>query len=159
MAGPGDVAIRPAKAGDAAAVRACARAAYAPYVPAIGREPAPMVADFEGQIRAGHVWVADLQGTLAGYIVCYPRQDSQFLENIAVHPDLSGRGIGRQMVDWCENRAVSMGLRTVTLYTNAKMTANLALYPRLGFRETARRHEDGFHRVYFAKRLAHSGTT
>jgi hypothetical protein len=33
------------------------------------------------------------------------------------------------------------------------MTENLAFYPRLGYREVGRVVEDGFRRVYFAKRL------
>jgi len=39
-------------------IERCARAAYRKYVGRIGREPAPMVADFAPQIAAGQVWVA-----------------------------------------------------------------------------------------------------
>ncbi|HEX7058445.1 MAG TPA: hypothetical protein VF176_01160 [Solirubrobacterales bacterium] len=39
------------------------------------------------------------------------------------------------------------------LYTNAKMTENLELYLRLGYREVDRRCELGFERVFLAKRL------
>jgi len=42
----------------------------------------------------------------------------------------------------------------VHLYTNEKMTDNLSIYPRLGYVEVARRHEDGFDRVFFEKRLS-----
>jgi Ni,Fe-hydrogenase III large subunit len=42
-------------------------------------------------------------------------------------------------------------LPSIELYTNAKMTENLAYYPRLGFEETGRRREDGFDRVYFRR--------
>jgi hypothetical protein len=38
--------IRRARPEDAARIGAIARAAYVKYVPRIGREPAPMVADF-----------------------------------------------------------------------------------------------------------------
>lgn len=37
------------------------------------------------------------------------------------------------------------------LYTNVLMTENLALYGRLGFRETGRVSEKGYERVYMAK--------
>jgi hypothetical protein len=33
------------------------------------------------------------------------------------------------------------------------MHENLELYPRLGYRQTDRRVEDGFERVYFSKKL------
>jgi hypothetical protein len=36
------------------------------------------------------------------------------------------------------------------------MVENLALYPRLGYREDGRRVEDGFDRVFFSKRLVDS---
>jgi hypothetical protein len=44
--------IRKAMAGDAARIGAIACAAYAKYVPRIGREPAPMVADFAAEVAA-----------------------------------------------------------------------------------------------------------
>ena len=47
------VRVRQAVAADEPAVRACAEGAYARYVAAIGRKPAPMVADFAAQIAAG----------------------------------------------------------------------------------------------------------
>ena len=43
--------IRPAGPEDVDAIRRIARAAYALYVPRIGREPAPMVADFTASIE------------------------------------------------------------------------------------------------------------
>ena len=50
MSGPRDgggaIRIAPARADQVPAIRACAEAAYAVYVPRIGREPAPMTADF-----------------------------------------------------------------------------------------------------------------
>ena len=39
------------------------------------------------------------------------------------------------------------------LYTNARMTENLSLYPHLGYVEVERREEDGFDRVFFEKGL------
>jgi hypothetical protein len=66
---------------------------------------------------------------------------------------MSERNMIRQAVAEDEV-AVRLGLRRVHLYTNAKMTANLSIYPRLGYVEIDRRSEDGFDRVYFEKRLA-----
>ncbi|MDB5383431.1 MAG: Acetyltransferase, family [Rhodospirillales bacterium] len=50
--------IRKAAQADEAAIRACAEAAYLPYVAAMGRKPPPMVADFATQIAEGTVHVA-----------------------------------------------------------------------------------------------------
>lgn len=139
-------------AADEPAVRACAERAYARYVAAIGREPAPMVADFAAQIGAGLVHVAeDAAGRLAGFIVFFPKDGRMFLENVAVRPEVAGRGIGGTLIRFCEVEARRAGLAAVRLYTNARMTENLSLYPRLGYVEVARRTEDGFDRVFFEK--------
>ncbi len=140
--------IRPALPSDEAAIRTVAVAAYTRYIPAMGREPAPMVADFGAAIAAGRAYVTE---DASGFIVFYPQGEAMMLENVAVHPDHAGRGIGRALIDLCETRAREAGLGAVVLYTNAAMTENLALYPRLGYARTGRRVEDGFDRVYFRK--------
>lgn len=145
--------IRLAEPGDLPGVRSCAEAAYRGYIPAIGRAPAPMVADFASQIDTGWVRVAEIDGDVAGYVVFFPRADHMFLESVAVHPDFAGRGLGRRLVAECEDAARRTGIDLVCLYTNAAMRANLSLYPHLGYRETGRRTEDGFDRVFFEKRL------
>lgn len=147
-----DAAIRPARVADQGAIERVARAAYARYVPRIGREPAPMVADFAAAIAAGRVWV--LGEPLAGYVVAYPRADHWHLENLAVDPAAQGRGLGRALIAHVEALAHRHGARAVELYTNARMTENLRLYPRLGYAVTARRFEEGFDRVFFRKALA-----
>jgi ribosomal protein S18 acetylase RimI-like enzyme len=145
-------AIRLAAPDDLDAVRAIARAAYARYIPRIGREPAPMRADFAAVQEAGRLWVAG--EPVAGYAVAYPRGDHWHLENVAVDPAAQGRGIGRALIGHVEALARQGGAAAVDLYTNARMTENLQLYPRLGYAETGRRTEDGFDRVFFRKQLA-----
>ncbi|MDH7795281.1 MULTISPECIES: GNAT family N-acetyltransferase [unclassified Beijerinckia] len=147
--------IRKAVEDDEAAIRACAENAYSPYVAAIGRKPAPMVADFASQIAAGQVYVAMNEADhLQGFIVFSAREYFMFLENIAVQPAATGRGIGKSLVRFCEDEARRAGLNAVHLYTNEKMTDNLSIYPRLGYVEVERRTEDGFNRVFFEKHLS-----
>ena len=146
--------IRQAVAHDEAEISDCAEQADARYVQLIGRKPAPMVADFASQIAAGDVFIAaDDQGQFQGFIVFYAEKEHVLLENIAVHPRAAGRGVGKQLVQFCEQAARDWGLASVHLYTNQKMTENLLIYPRLGYAEVARHAEDGFDRVYFEKRL------
>ena len=145
--------IRPATPSDLDAVRACVRKAYALYVPRIGREPAPMTADYAGLIGRGEVWVAEDADRLAGVLVLRPLPVSLLLENVAVFPALQGRGIGRALIAFAEGHGRELGLPEVTLYTNERMTENIRLYPRLGYVETGRRLEEGFARVYFRKPL------
>ena len=146
--------IRQARAGDAAWLRACAHEAYTPYVAAIGREPAPMRADFPALIAAGAVYLAvDAEAGPVGFAVFYPQGDSLFLESVAVRAAAAGKGIGKRLIGFCEAQARRRQAASVRLYTNARMTDNLSIYPHLGYRETGRRHEDGFDRVFFEKRL------
>ena len=147
-------AIRPAGPADLDAVRRCVLEAYALYVPRIGREPAPMTADYATLIGAGEIWVAEEAGRVVGVLVLRPLPGSLFLENVAVLPACQGRGIGRALIAFAERHARALGLPEVTLYTNERMTENLLLYPRLGYVETGRRTEEGFARVYFRKPLA-----
>lgn len=144
--------IRKAEPAHEAQIRSCAERAYVRYVAAIGRKPAPMVAHFAAAIAAGHVWLANSpQGEMLGFIVFFPEGDRMLLENVAVMPEAAGRGVGKTLIRFCEEQARRAGLQGVTLYTNAKMTENLTIYPRLGYVEVGRRHEDGFDRVFFEK--------
>ena len=56
--------IRPAEVDDAAAARDLAEAAYAPYVPRIGRRPAPMDADYADAFARPGNWVVEDAGRL-----------------------------------------------------------------------------------------------
>jgi len=131
--------IAPAKAGvtirlaintDLPVVQACARAAYAPYLNRMDREPAPMVADFAGLIQRQHVHVAVVDNAVVGYVVFYRDNNAMKLDNVAIHPDFAGCGIGKQLINFVESAAAKRGLAAVELYTNVAMTENQVLYPK-----------------------------
>lgn len=82
--------IRAARASDLDAIRACAEAAYAPYIDRIGRKPAPMVADFATHIVAGQVHVAVSAEALLGYIVFFTRGDTMFWKTSPCGPRRMG---------------------------------------------------------------------
>jgi ribosomal protein S18 acetylase RimI-like enzyme len=150
--------IRKAVAADVPFVTQCARAAFARYVADIGREPAPMAADYATLIASGAVYLAqDPQDRAVaapvGFIAFYPDGAQMVLDAIAVLPGGTGQGIGRRLIAFCEAAARQQGLSSVRLVTNAKMTANLSIYPHLGYQEVDRRLEDGFDRVFFEKQL------
>jgi N-acetylglutamate synthase-like GNAT family acetyltransferase len=148
-----DISLRPAVARDAAPIRALVRAAYHPYVARMGREPVPMLADYEAVVARGHSWVAELHGELVGVLVLEPAADHLLVENVAVRPDLHARGIGGRLLRLAEEQAAAVGLAELRLYTHETMTANIAYYPRRGYQETHREGQDGYGRVFFTKRL------
>ena len=129
------------------------RAAYRGYIERIGREPAPMTADYGRLIADGLVQVLEADGRIAGLIVLIDGSGHLLVENVAVDPAFQGRGLGRRLMALAEAEASARGFSELRLYTNEAMTENLALYPALGYEETGRVVEDGFARVYFRKRL------
>jgi ribosomal protein S18 acetylase RimI-like enzyme len=146
--------IRLAQAGDVCALEALVGRAYARYIPRIGRPPAPMGADYGALVRRGLVSVLEDEGGLVGLIVLLPRGDHLLVENVAVSPGRQGRGLGRRLMSYAEERARALALPELRLYTNERMTENIGFYRALGYEETGRGLEDGFARVYFRKTLA-----
>ena len=144
--------LRIARPGDRAAVEAIVHAAYSIYVERIGKPPGPMLDDYAGLIAVGAVNVLeDRDGAIAALIVLLPKIDHLLLDNIAVHPDRQGQGFGRQLIAFAESEARRRGYAELRLYTHERMTENIALYTRLGFRETGRGHEAGYDRVFMTK--------
>ena len=134
-------------------VRRCANAAYSIYVERIGRKPAPMVADFKSALDAGNLQIIIVNAEPIGFVVSFARGNNLFVENVALHPVHQGKGHASKLFAHLESTARQNSLVAIELYTNEKMTENLPFYARLGFEITDRRHEDGFDRIYFTKRL------
>ena len=146
--------IRPASAADIPRLTILAQEAYAKYVARIGRRPAPMDPDFAAHVADGEVDVLIRDGVILAFVIWRLEADHGFIDNIAVDPAQAGRGLGKALLVWVEARTRLRGLHELRLYTNAKMTENLTLYPRWGWEMTDRRMQDGFDRVFFRKRLA-----
>ena len=145
--------IRRGRDDDQDAILACVRAAYAKYVPRMGKEPAPMLANYSTLIAEGVVSVISDEPGVQGIVVCFPKDDYFFLENIAIDPAYQGKGFGRALMAFVERQARAAGRDEIRLYTHERMTENLAYYPKLGYEEIDRRSEDGYNRVYFRKTL------
>lgn len=137
--------------GDLPDIQRVAHDAFAPYMPVIGKPPAPMMQDYAPFVAAGQVTCTRAKD---GFVVLVPRDDHLYLDTIAVLPAAQGRGIGRGLLTYAMSHARALGLPRVHLCTNAKMTANIALYQSVGFQITGRGQQDGFDRVFFDLRIA-----
>jgi ribosomal protein S18 acetylase RimI-like enzyme len=151
--GPSDLHMRAAEPGDVAAVLACVKAAYEQYVAAMGRKPAPMLADYPQLIDDGFVRVAVAGETIVGVLVMWPEPDHLYVDNIAVLPEAQGTGLGQMLLAEADAAARRSGRGEIRLYTNEKMTANLTYYARRGFVETHRAEAEGYNRVYFSRQV------
>ncbi|MGW5643796.1 GNAT family N-acetyltransferase [Saccharopolyspora sp. NPDC003752] len=145
------VDLREARLSDAAALADLARRAYSPYTERMDRLPAPMIADYSEAVRTHQVWVAEDGDRILGMLVLVPEGDVMLLENVAVHPDAQGRGVGRDLLALADREAARQRMTEIRLYTNEVMTENLAYYPRHGYVETGRAEQDGYRRVFFRK--------
>jgi ribosomal protein S18 acetylase RimI-like enzyme len=146
--------MRGATPDDVARIRAIAQAAYAKYVERIGREPAPMLADYAGDVAGQRVVVIEAGASVQGYLVAWPEADAYFIANIGVDPRCQGAGLGRRLMDHAIAEARRLQLPALKLYTHALMAENLCMYAHLGFVETHRVFENGFDRVYMRLSLA-----
>jgi GNAT superfamily N-acetyltransferase len=145
--------IRKAEPDEADAVRAVVMAAYQRYVAVIGTPPGPMLDDYAARIAADQVWVRQDADEIAGVLVLENGPECFLLDNIAVRPDRQGLGVGRLLLDFSEAEAKRCGWNSITLYTNALMLENIAIYTARGYVECGRRSEKGFDRIYMVKRF------
>ncbi|MGW7068359.1 GNAT family N-acetyltransferase [Streptomyces sp. NPDC054855] len=146
-----DIRIRLATAADVPAVKAVTDAAYHPYIERIGVVPVPMEADHAADVAAGRVYVTG--DPVVGVLVLVPHEDHLFLDSIAVHPEAAGQGVGRRLLAFVDERARSLGLPEVRLYTNALMWENQKIYPRYGYEMVERRVDGPYDRYHYRKRI------
>ncbi len=145
--------IRPARHGEADALREVVHAAYRHYIPRIGKPPGPMLDDYVARIADGQAWVVEDAGRVLGVLVLEETPEGFLLDNIAVSPEGQGKGYGRALIEFAEAEARRRGFAEIRLYTHEMMTENVALYTRIGFVETHRVSEKGYERVYMTKQL------
>jgi len=118
------------------------------------REMAIQAPQRKGVARtAQRVWVIQADREIAGVVVNEVHGDHLLLDTVAVAPGAQGRGYGALLLARAEDDARELGLSEVRLVTNQAMTENQTFYPRHGYTETARRRQDGYDRVFYAKKL------
>jgi len=125
--------IRSAEPGDAGALRSLTREAYARRAAVLGREPAPMTADYDEAVRNHLIDLLYVNGKRVGFVEMIPQPDHLLIFNVAVAPAAQGRGFGRRMLFHAENVAAILGLSEVRLYTNKLFKDNIDLYLRIGY--------------------------
>jgi ribosomal protein S18 acetylase RimI-like enzyme len=125
--------IRLAIAEDAASVRALTRDAYAKWVSVIGREPLPMVVDYDQAIRDHRIDLLFADEELVGVVETVDSPDHLLIVNVAVSPDHQRRGFGRYLLEHAEGLAAALGLSELRLFTNQLFAMNVDLYRRFGY--------------------------
>jgi GNAT superfamily N-acetyltransferase len=145
--------FRPASPRDVPAIRELVRAAYAKWVPVIGREPLPMAADYQLAVREHQIEILHVDGAMAGLIETMLNADHLWIENLAIRPSQQGKGLGPKLLARAEESAAAAGRRESRLQTNAAFAANVALYTKLGYAIDKREPFMGGITVFMSKRL------
>ncbi|CAN5841508.1 GNAT family N-acetyltransferase [soil metagenome] len=128
------ITLRTAVPADATAIRDLTRAAYAKWVPLIGREPKPMSADYEAAVRQHRFDLLYVADELAALIETIDQGHQLLVENVAVSPQHQGQGLGTRLMAQAEAVARGLGHGRIWLYTNQRFEENIRLYSRLGYR-------------------------
>ena len=84
--------------------------------------------------------VAEADGQVIGYQLSTRNPLGAHLARLAVRPAMQGRGVGRLLVADFIQQAEGNGMYRLTVNTQSDNTASLALYMRIGFRETGERY-------------------
>ncbi len=132
--------IRPATEEDLPALRDVERAAGRAFaeigMTAIAEDEPPSLEVLREFQRDGRAWV---WGTPpVAYLIVFPVDGGVHVEQVSVHPDAAGRGIGRALIEHVAGWARDRGARALTLTTFADVPWNAPYYERrCGFRRLA----------------------
>ncbi|CUW86865.1 GNAT family N-acetyltransferase [Agrobacterium sp. CG160-95] len=125
---------------EALIVKEISAAAYIPaYLQIVGAAPEPAFEDYLPRISAEQVWFSVTDGETSGLVVLESHHRYLMIYSIAVSPIFQGRGIGKSLLRFAELHALECGIGELRLYTNMRMTKNIALYSDCGFEECGRR--------------------
>ena len=94
--------------------------------------------NFADSLKAGYgVWMREADGELTAYYVVMIGAGEAHLLNLTVAPAWRRRGLGREMLDDCVQRAVDAGAHIVLLEVRTSNTGAIALYHQAGFADLA----------------------
>jgi ribosomal protein S18 acetylase RimI-like enzyme len=132
----------------------------------------PNAEAFTNDIERAQLWVAEIDGSLAGVIAItgdvepdYVQADWDHAEpalvvhRLAVDPEFRGTGIARALMSCAEAVAASQGIAVIRVDTNIENQATQKLFPSLGYRfagEISLRMRPGQRFLCYEKRLTTS---
>jgi GNAT superfamily N-acetyltransferase len=132
--------VRPAEAGDVAAMHAVSAAAGRRFAevddPRIAERAGdpPLAAEaLAAWVAAGRAWVAVDAGVVTGFLVADVVDGDAHVEEVSVDPAAHGRGLGTALLAAVAEAAAGWGSGAVTLTTFRDVAWNLPFYERRGY--------------------------
>ena len=81
------------------------------------------------------VFVAELEGTPAGYVALEENERAVRIEQLCVHPAHEEEGVGRQLLEWAEGYAISAGAARLQVVVESANVRAVSFYRGRGFVE------------------------
>ncbi len=153
-----EITIRPIEVDDAGQVLAVQRAAFVTEAliydsPDMGPLTQTLT-EVEYELRDNLGYVAVSGDRIVGAARAVASAEVLLIGRIAIAPDQQGAGIGPQLLAAVEARGAELGCVVAELFTGSLSADNLALYERLGYRESTRiPQDDGTEQVFLRKPL------
>ena len=107
----------------------------------------PNAGVFEKDIAANQLWVAELDGSVAGIAAITTDQEPEYIEvgwdinekaivthRLAVSGEHRGKGVAAALLKQAENEALKMGIDVVRIDTNSQNQATQKLFPKTGYK-------------------------
>ena len=102
----------------------------------VAEHPPPSLQVFEHFRQAGRLWVlTDTDDQVVGFVLVKLVDGAAHIEQVSVHPDHQGHGLGRRLIDHVDSWAAGQGMPALTLSTFRAVPWNGPYYARLGFVE------------------------
>lgn len=104
---------------------------------AVSADDPPSTEELAIYQAAERCWVAEpVEGASApvAYLIADVVDGSGHIEQVSVHPDAAGHGLGRALIDHADEWARGQALQSLTLTTFVDVPWNGPYYERLGFR-------------------------
>lgn len=76
---------------------------------------------------------------MIGYVSCYYVDDVGYINNVGVHPEYRGMGIGQTLLIQLEETAISRGVCSLFLEVRSKNAIAIGMYEKLGYKKQGER--------------------
>ena len=129
----------------------------------------PNAGVFGQDIERGQLWIAEIDGRIAGVIAITGDPEPDYIQadwdhaeaalivhRLAVDPEFRGAGVARALMQHAEQVAQTQGVFAIRVDTNIENQATQHLFPRLGYRfagEISLRMRPGLRFLCYEKRL------
>lgn len=106
----------------------------------------PNAGVFENDIDHGQLWVAEVDGSIAGISAITTDQETEYANvgwdlnetaivthRLAVSMRFRGQGVAARLLQQAEEEAIKRGINTLRIDTNTNNKATQQLFPKLGY--------------------------